>query len=342
MNAPADLPPDRRLDHAPEAALACALVKPSRRGARRTALIVEGGGMRGAFAAGVATGLAEAGVPFDAFDGYFGSSAGALNLMYWLSRIPRVGTRVYVEDLTRVDSPRFLLFRSLPELWRRLAAARPVIDLHAVEHAMTVSRPVDREGIAHGRAPVWFPITRADDLVTEWRDARDLPAADLLPTLLAAASVPVLADVYDLAHGRYVDGACGAPLPVSEAIAAGYTDLVVVLNLPPPEGPAWYETLVLYALAGRRGLSSRVAEAVRNGRRARRAALRRLLRPPPGVRVTVLAPERRLIRSLERDPATVEACVESGVACGRRAVERARAWSESSGSDAPTATGDAA
>jgi predicted patatin/cPLA2 family phospholipase len=306
-------------------ALRTALLPRGARGGRVVGLVVEGGGMRGAFAAGVATGLAEAGLPFDAFDMYFGSSAGALNLMYWLSRIPRIGTRVYVEDLTRDDEPRFFRFRGRGELLSRLCAGHPVMNLHAVEHAMTVVRPIDREAVARSTAPVLFPITRADDLVTAFRDARDLPAADLLPTLLAAASVPVLADVYDLAHGRYIDGACGAPLPVAEALARGCTDLVVLLNLPPPLGPAWYETLVLYALAGRRGLSSRVARAVRAGRAARRDALELLERPPAGVRMTVLAPDRRLIRSLELDPAVVERCVEDGAAVGAAAVRRAAA-----------------
>jgi predicted patatin/cPLA2 family phospholipase len=307
-----------------DAALTAALTPRAARVDRKVALVIEGGGMRGAFAAGVATGLAEAGLPFDAFDAYFGSSAGALNLMYWISGIPRVGTRVYIDDLTSGVEPRFFRFRTFRELLSRLMRAETVMNLHAVEHALTVLRPIDREAVAKCAAPVWFPITRADDLVTEIRDARTLPSGDLLPTLLAAASVPVLADVYDLAHGRFIDGACGAPLPVSEALEKGCTDLVVLLNLPPPRGPAWYETLVLYALAGRRGLSSRVARAVRAGRAARRRALRQLATPPPGVNITVLAPGRRLIRSLELDPARVERCVDAGIACGAAAVARAR------------------
>jgi predicted patatin/cPLA2 family phospholipase len=306
-----------------DAALATALLPRSEREGRVVALVVEGGGMRASFAAGVAAGLAEAGLPFDAFDMYLGSSAGALNLLYWISRIPRVGTRVYVEDLTSRREPPFFRFDDLPDLFVRLLRAEPVMNLHAVEHALTVIRPVDREAVAKSPAPVLFPITRADDLVTAFRDARELPAGDLLPTLLAAASVPVLADVYDLAHGRYIDGACGAPLPVAEALARGCTDLVVVLNLPPPLGPAWYETLVLYALAGRRGLSSRVARAVRAGRAARRDALELLESPPKGVNITVVAPKERLVRSLELDPARVERCVDHGVERGRDAVARA-------------------
>lgn len=308
-----------------DSALATALRPRAERGGRRVGLVIEGGGMRGAFAAGVAAGLAEAGLPFDAFDMHLGSSAGALNLMYWISQNPRLGTRVYIDDLTSTSEPRFLRFRGARELYGRLLRAEPVMNLHAVEHAMTVLRPIDRRAVATCMAPILFPITRADDLVTAFCDARDLPSADLLPTLLAAASVPVLADVYDLAHGRFIDGACGAPLPVAEALSRGCTDLVVLLNLPPPLGPAWYETMILYALAGRRGLTSRVARAVRAGRAARRDAIEFLGAPPPGVNITVLAPERRLVRSLELDPARVEACVDAGAAAGTRALARARA-----------------
>ncbi len=305
-------------------ALACALRPAAERGGRRVALVQEGGGMRGAFGAGVQIGFAEAGVPYDAFDALYGTSAGVLNFMYWVSQRTRPGSRVYIDELTREATPSFFMARTLPRFCLRLMLGKPVINLHAVEVAMTQARPIDLDAILSYPVPIMFPITHADDLNTEFADVRDLPRDDLLPTLLAAASVPVLADAYDLRHGRYIDGACGSPLPVLEALASGYTDIVVIVSLPPPKGPAWYESLILYALAARRGLTSRVGTAVRGGRRARRAALGVLEHPPTGVNITVIAPPARLIRSLEKDPAIVERAVNAGISAATRAVELAR------------------
>ncbi len=306
------------------AALACALTPRSERGGRRVALLQEGGGMRGAFGAGVQAGLWEAGVPVDAFDALYGTSAGALNFMYWVSQRTRQGTRVYIDELSRAKEPPFFLYRNAPHLMARLAAGRPVINLHAVEVAMTRARPIDLNAVAGFHAPIYFPITHAYDLTTKFVDVRTLPRDDMLPSLLAAASVPVLANAYDLKHGMYIDGACGAPLPVVEAIAGGFTDLVVILTLPPPKGPAWYETLLLYTLAGRRGLHSSVALAVRAGRHARKVALGILDHPPTGVNITVIAPPARLIRSLEQDSRIIEAAVDEGVRVARQAVDLAR------------------
>jgi len=73
----------------------------SRPGARtdelKIGLVVEGGGMRGVISAGAAGALLEAGY-YDCFDAAYGSSAGAMNLTYYLSKQPE-GIFAYEEDL---------------------------------------------------------------------------------------------------------------------------------------------------------------------------------------------------------------------------------------------------
>ena len=73
----------------------------SRPGARndglKIGLVVEGGGMRGVISAGTLGALLEEGF-YDCFDAAYGSSAGAMNLTYYLAKQPE-GIRAYEEDL---------------------------------------------------------------------------------------------------------------------------------------------------------------------------------------------------------------------------------------------------
>jgi predicted patatin/cPLA2 family phospholipase len=155
-------------------------------------------------------------------------------------------------------------------------------------------------------------------------DVRALAPHDLMPKLLAAASVPVLADPMLNGASGLFDGAFVTPLPVREVLSDGYTDLVVILTLPRWSGPPFWEELVLGALARRRGVRRELVRAAGGGRRARRESLRVLRKPPPGVNVTVIAPEVRLTKSLDQRPEWIERSVEAGVQAGRLAVELAR------------------
>lgn len=285
--------------------------------------------MRGAFGAGVQAGFAEAGLPFDAFDALYGTSAGALNLMYWASRRPGIGTGVYLDDLVRPNGHAFFLHRTPLDLLRRLLRGLPGIDVGAVGHAMSVTRPIDLDAVRSFGAPIRIPLTRAGDLTTEMLDVRTLAPDDLLPVLLAGASVPVLADHATRGDGAVFDGAFVAPLPIDRALADGCTDLVVILTLPRWVNPPAYEEWILRWLAKPRGVSPEVASCVRIGRRARKAALATLRRPPAGVNVTVVAPEIMLARSLEQRPGWIRRVVDAGIAAGVSAVQLGRAAIES-------------
>jgi predicted patatin/cPLA2 family phospholipase len=222
------------------------------------------------------------------------------------------------------ESP-FFLHRSPLDLLRRLARGLPGIDVGAVGHAMSVTRPIDRAAVKAFGAPIRGPLTRPSDLSTEMLDVRTLSEDELLPVLLAGASVPVLTDPVVRDGTAVFDGAFVTPLPVQQALDDGCTDLVVILTLPRWSSPPAYEEWILRWLAARRKVPAVVARCVRIGRTSRKAALATLRRPPPGVNVTVMAPDILLARSLEQRPGWIRRSVEAGIATGRLAVELARA-----------------
>ncbi len=304
-------------------ALVTALRPREARAGRRVALVHEGGGMRGAFGAGVFGGMLDEGLHSTAFDGLFGVSAGALNIMYWVSE-RRDGARVYEEDILRDEGIPFFLFGSVLHMFYRLARGRPAIDLRAVAHILEERRPIDAHRVHTHPTPIWFPVMRARELRTEFIDARSLPESMLVPMLVAASSMPALADAFEIEQSVFLDGACGAPLPIDEAIRRGFNDLVVVLNLPESQDPTWYEPVLLRALAARRGLSHELPRIVRNARLGRRAALHSLRHMPGDVRVTILAPPVLPGRTLEREVEVVRSAIRLGEDLAKFAVKSAR------------------
>ena len=173
--------------------------------------------MRGAFGAGVQAGFAEAGLPFDAFDALYGSSAGALNLMYWVVAASRASARgVYLDDLVRAEPARVLPAPHVPATCcGGSLRGLPGLDV-ARGRARDVGHASDRPGRGPrpSALPSGSPSRARTTSTTEMLDVRTLAPDDLLPTLLAGASVPVLADPATLGDGAVFDGAFVAPLPV--------------------------------------------------------------------------------------------------------------------------------
>src|SRR6476646_10572080 len=87
----------------------------------RIALVVEGGGMRGAVSGGMALALDELGLA-RAFDAAYGSSAGTLNAMWLLSGRVREG----IPTWTDAALARELVSR------RRILGRRPIVDIETL------------------------------------------------------------------------------------------------------------------------------------------------------------------------------------------------------------------
>src|SRR4051794_6064259 len=105
----------------------------------RTAIVVEGGAMRGIFSAGVLDGLMQLGL--DDFDLAIGTSAGACNLASFVARQHGRNLRCYTDIMARrqLFSVRRALrgghYMDLDWLWGALAAEDPLD-----EHAITAHR----------------------------------------------------------------------------------------------------------------------------------------------------------------------------------------------------------
>ena len=244
---------------------------------RKTALIVEGGAMRGAWAAGVLAYLQERGRR--QFDFVYAASSGACSAAYFVADMWEPGLAIW-RDLACnvVRKSNFLRHK-------------PIIDLaYLVDHVMRTRVPLSVAALQ--KAPTKFFIVLTDCHTGEpvyFRVSDDRVFA----ALRATSSMPLATRGYDFVDGQpYADGGVADPIPLRRAIADGATDITVVLTHNPafrlkpvsrwmgkvayPEFPA----------------VARVWTARQNVHY--NAALDLMKQPPAGIRIQVFRPLRPL------------------------------------------------
>jgi predicted patatin/cPLA2 family phospholipase len=199
----------------------------------RLALVIEGGGMRGAVSGGMVLALEEHGLA-DAFDAVYGSSAGAINALWLVSGRASAGIRTWTDG----DWLGFLIRR------RRALVRRPVVDVdglvlrryeqlspglyEALLEARTEFHPIATDVASGSPVDLHPDITDVATLRTAVR------ASSMLPLL---AGPPVV-----LGGRRLLDAGLSAALPIRAALADGATHVLVLRSrragemTAPPQG----------------------------------------------------------------------------------------------------------
>jgi predicted patatin/cPLA2 family phospholipase len=188
---------------------------------RRVALVIEGGGMRGAVSAGMATAIEQLGLR-DAFDEVHGASAGAFNAAFLLA-----GQAAYLATLYGYGfgDPRFVsAIRALK--------GGPVFDMdHVVNHVWTRQRPLRHEAIL--RTGIELHCTATDADRASIVDLTDLGGqADVCCALRASGRLPWLAGgPVEFRGMRLLDATLAEAIPVHVARSTA-TDLLVLQTRP--------------------------------------------------------------------------------------------------------------
>ena len=186
----------------------------------RVALVLEGGGNRAAYSAGMAMALEEVGL-LGAVDAVYGTSGGALNGAWILTGEGQRWLPLWA-------SPEYAAQRVVDV--RRLLRGRPVVDLRMLLHRVYVDVfPMDFDAILASPLSLHPIATDAAtglsvDLSPTVRDV-----ASLQDALRASASLPLLAgQPVQIAGRRYVDGGLAEPIPFRTALQQGATHVLVL------------------------------------------------------------------------------------------------------------------
>jgi predicted patatin/cPLA2 family phospholipase len=180
------------------------------------ALVVEGGGMRGAVAAGMALVLEAAGL-MSSFDRVYGCSSGALTggfaaagqASLWATSFEDCACRAFVDP-------------------SRALRGGPMVDLDFLFHEVIARRrPLSEAGLAVG--PEVRAVTVSSSRA-ELRVLRDFESAgDLLGAARASCSIPVLTGAPPTYRGEtMVDGGLLEAIPYRTALREGATHVLVL------------------------------------------------------------------------------------------------------------------
>jgi NTE family protein len=276
------------------------------------ALVLSGGGAKGAWEAGVAAALVEAGLPIALVAG---SSAGALNgAMIAAGRIERLEALWRGLDRDKLYSLRApVFFAGLLPGWLTLVAldrAGSLFDARPLRDLIAATVEIDRIRAA----PMRLLVTTTD---LERRDKRIFDNATVtVDALYAAAAVPGAFPPVEIDGALLVDGGLTGRAPVLEALEAdaSLARAVVVMSYAPTERGAEPTTM-------RRALEESF-ELVMIQQIRRDTELAQLRHP--GVDVQLLAPSSPLLlRPLDFDADAMARLLALGRADGLACLE---AW----------------
>jgi predicted patatin/cPLA2 family phospholipase len=186
---------------------------------RRLGLVVEGGAMRGVYTSGSLLALHLMGY-CAAFDDLYGSSGGAVNGAHFLSGVGHTKVATYYRWLA---SSKFI------NPWR---LSRMVDIDYFVDEVLTSLEKVEVELVGKARTELWVSVVNEQTAEVEIRNARR-EGVPLLLLLKAAVAIPV---VYSrsiaIDENTYLDAGFVQPFPLSPAIEAGCTDVLVLTARP--------------------------------------------------------------------------------------------------------------
>ncbi len=275
---------------------------------RKSALVVEGGGMRGIFAAGVLHAFGRTG--FDPFDLYIGVSAGACHLASYLAGQHDRNLEITLKySLSpRFINPRRFLFgghlMDLDWMWKQTIRHHR-LDLTALFE--TLSRRNKEYRI------VATSVETGKALYLS-------PGPDTLEYFLKVSSaIPVLyRNILEVGGEKATDGGVVDAIPAREAHRRGATDITVIRSRPAgyvkKESPFALALLSLYYRK-----YPRLVEAFRRRADVYNAAARFVRCPPPGVQVSEIAPPSDLdVSRITRDANRLRAAYSIGMDSGNR------------------------
>lgn len=284
-----------------------------------TALVFEGGGMRGAFTAGIVATLIEEGIDFPHVSGI---SAGSSNTVNYVSRDAK---RAHDTFTTVADSPEFGGFRH----WIEGRGMFNVDYLYDEIAQPDGDAPLDLDTFLANPAEVRigaFNATRGEEV---WFTKDDMRTVEEIGRCVRASStLPIIMPTVTIDGDTYVDGALGpnGGIPLDAPMRDGYRKFFVVLTRPRDFVKTPTKPGVCSALRLAFPRLPSIAEAVARRTVAYNAARRKLFQLEEQGRALIVTPGDLGIDKMEMNVDRLEDAYDAGVARARADLPRWEAF----------------
>ena len=276
----------------------------------KTGLVLEGGGVRGIYVAGVLDVFMEQGIRFD---GVIGNSAGAIHGCSYLSYQKGRSIRYYKNYC---GDYRFMSFRS----WLMTG---DLVGVDFCYHELPEKLDIyDNEAFKRCGVPFYVVCTNVETGKAEYLQITDMNKQ--IDFLRASASLPYFSRIVEIDGRKYLDGGCSDSIPVQAFREMGYERNVVVLTQPASyRKKQELSTLakIVYAkypamaqaLCSRHVAYNQTTEIIAELGRAGD--------------IFVIRPEKALeIGRMEKDPDNVQRVYDIGRADAEKCIEGLRCW----------------
>ncbi|CAH0529534.1 patatin-like phospholipase family protein [Vibrio hippocampi] len=268
---------------------------------QNSALVIEGGAMRGIFAAGVLDAFLSQ--DYQPFDFAIGVSAGASNLLGYLAKAPERSYQVITQLATTKSffSP------------ARFLAGGNLTDVKWLSDASMQQFPICLETLFN-TIPFYAVTTNIETGLADYVKVR---GENIHQVIEATTALPIAYKNNPCFGGAcYTDGALADSIPVVEAYRRGARDITVVLSHPlsysmPEPKREW---LIKAMLAK----NPKVAEAMLFRNKCYNAALQFIRYPPADAKVRVIAPPEDFpVKRLTRNKSVLDQGYQMGLNAGQ-------------------------
>ena len=182
----------------------------------KTGLVIEGGGVRGIYAAGVLDAFMEAGLTFD---GVIGVSAGAIHGCSFVSEQKGRSLRYYKKYSS---DPRFMSFRN----WLKTGN---LVDTDFCYHELPDKLDLfDHDAFEKNETKFYVTCSNVETGKAEYIHLTDMRKE--IDYLRASASLPYFSEIVEINGKKYLDGGVSDSIPIDAFRKLGYGRNVVVLT----------------------------------------------------------------------------------------------------------------
>lgn len=264
---------------------------------RKTALVVEGGGVRAAYAVGVLRKLFEYGGPAQ-FDAIFAVSGSVFAATYFAAG--------QVQEMEYTW--RNLVHGSLLVDYWNLLRGLPVLRLDYLIDLFKGPVRLDLEKVQSCHPSLTY-------ILSEYRTEKpayvNAKAGNIWDKMRASCALPIVYPRPIYIDGtRYFDGGYADPIPIEHAITEGFEEIVVIMTRPGTVSSFSLERLLGRLVTGKSLKRAKILGMEHSAGYERAISL--ALNPPGGVRVIPIKPKTLSITRLARDKAIICQAIDQG------------------------------
>lgn len=275
--------------------------------ARDSALIVEGGAMRSIFSAGLLDGFLER--QFNPFDFYIGVSAGASNLLTYITEAPKKSRYIYQSLALRKE------FISYSRFFR----GGHLLDMDWLVRMAFAEIDRELKSVYDQAKPLYVCVT---DVATG-KAVYINPSMDALANVIkASAALPLLYREFPCIDGRpMTDGGVAQGIPVAEAIRMGAKRIMVIRSrhkhYMKKDTPG--HKYIRWKMKSYPALQATMRQRIS----IHRESIALIRHPPPGVKIVEVCPaENYTISRFNRSRESLQLTYQLGLESANDAIRR--------------------